>query len=67
MNRPPARIERKGTYQGVPQWGITGSAELTPSRATAEKWARLENAERQRDDADARAELRRRWATNSLD
>ncbi len=39
-----AKVERKGTYQGVPQWGITGSAEITPSRATAEKWARLENA-----------------------
>ncbi len=40
------KVERKGTYQGVPQWGITGQAEITPSRATAEKWARLENANR---------------------
>lgn len=39
-------VERKGTYQGVPQWGITGSSEITPSKATAEKWARLENAAR---------------------
>lgn len=37
------KVEKKGTYQGVPQWGITGSAEITPSRKTAEKWAQLEN------------------------
>lgn len=40
------KVERKGSYQGVPQWGITGAAEITPSKATAEKWARLENAAR---------------------
>jgi hypothetical protein len=28
-------VERRGTYQGVPQYGITGQAEITPSRATA--------------------------------
>lgn len=38
------KVVRKGTYQGVPQWGISTSAEITPSKATAEKWARLENA-----------------------
>lgn len=42
----PVKVERKGEYQGVPQWGITGSAEMTPTKATAEKWARLENAAR---------------------
>lgn len=42
----PIKVERKGTYQGVPQWGITGQAEITPSKATAEKWAQLENANR---------------------
>jgi len=41
------KVERKGSYQGVPQWGITGSSEMTPNRKTAEKWARLENALRQ--------------------
>lgn len=40
------KVERKGSYQGVLQWGITGSSEITPSKATAEKWARLENAAR---------------------
>ena len=40
------KVERKGTYQGVAQWGITGCAEMTHSRKTAEKWARLENAAR---------------------
>lgn len=43
------KVERKGSYQGVPQWGISGSAEQTPSKATAEKWAQAENnAERNR-------------------
>lgn len=40
------KVERKSPYQGVPQWGITGASESTPSKATAEKWARLENASR---------------------
>lgn len=39
-----AKVVRKGSYQGVPQWGISTSAEITPSKQTAEKWARLENA-----------------------
>lgn len=39
------KVERKGTYQGVLQWGITGSSEKTPSRKTAVKWAALANAE----------------------
>jgi hypothetical protein len=42
----PVRVERKASYQGVRQCGTTGSPEITPSKATAEKWARLENAER---------------------
>ena len=67
MNRPTVRVERKGEYQGVPQWGITGSREITPSKATATRWAALENDQRRRDDADARAELRRRLATNTFD
>ena len=37
------KVERRGNYQGVPQYGITGFAEITPSRKTAEKWAQLEN------------------------
>lgn len=37
------KVERKGSYQGVPQWGISGSAEQTPSKATAQKWADAEN------------------------
>ena len=41
------KVERKGTYQGVPQWGITGSPEITPNRKTAEKWARIENTARE--------------------
>jgi hypothetical protein len=39
-----AKVVRKGSYQGVPQWGISTGAEITPSKATAEKWARAENA-----------------------
>ena len=38
------RAVRKGSYQGVPQWGIDTSSEITPSRVTAQKWADLENA-----------------------
>jgi hypothetical protein len=38
------KIERRAPYQGVPQWGITGCAEITPSKATAQKWAALETA-----------------------
>jgi hypothetical protein len=38
-----ATVVRKGTYQGVPQWGISTSAEITPSKKTAEKWAQAEN------------------------
>lgn len=34
----------KAAYHGVPQYGITGQAEITPSRKTAERWAALENA-----------------------
>jgi len=40
------KVVRKGSYQGVPQWGISTSAEMTPSKATARKWAELENAAR---------------------
>ena len=39
-----AKVVRKGNYQGVSQWGISTSSEITPSRATARKWAELENA-----------------------
>ena len=39
-----AKIVRKGFYQGVAQWGISTSSEITPSKATARKWADLENA-----------------------
>ena len=39
-----AKVVRKGSYQGVSQWGISTSAEITPSKATAAKWAELENA-----------------------
>ena len=39
-----AKVVRKGSYQGVPQWGISTGAEITPSKATAEKWASAENA-----------------------
>lgn len=39
-----AKVVRKGSYQGVTQWGISTSAEITPSRKTAQKWADLENA-----------------------
>ena len=39
-----AKVVRKGSYQGVAQWGISTSAEITPSRKTAQKWADLENA-----------------------
>ena len=39
-----AKVVRKGNYQGVSQWGIDTSSEITPSRATARKWADLENA-----------------------
>lgn len=41
MKRPSCRMVSRGSYQGVPQWGITGSAEITPSRATAIRWAAL--------------------------
>ena len=40
-----SKVVRKGSYQGVAQWGINTSAEITPSRATARKWAELENAQ----------------------
>lgn len=43
-----AKVVRKGSYQGVPQWGISTGAEITPSKATAEKWASAENALHQR-------------------
>jgi hypothetical protein len=36
-------VVRKGTYQGVPQWGISTSAEITPSKKTAKKWAQAVN------------------------
>jgi hypothetical protein len=39
-----SKVVRKGNYQGVPQWGISASAEITPNRTTAQKWAELENA-----------------------
>ena len=39
-----AKVVRKGSYQGVSQWGISTSAEITPSKKTARKWAELENA-----------------------
>ena len=39
-----SKVVRKGSYQGVSQWGISTSSEITPSRATARKWADLENA-----------------------
>lgn len=39
-----SKVVRKGTYQGVQQWGINTASEITPSKATAEKWVRLENA-----------------------
>ena len=39
-----SKVVRKGSYQGVSQWGIDTSSEITPSRATARKWAELENA-----------------------
>ena len=38
------KVVRKGSYQGVAQWGISTSSEINPSRATAQKWAELENA-----------------------
>jgi hypothetical protein len=41
-----AKVVRKGCYQGVPQWGISTSAEITPSKTTAKKWATLENTQR---------------------
>lgn len=40
-----AKVVRKGSYQGVSQWGISTSVEITPSRKTAQKWADLENAQ----------------------
>ena len=43
--RAPVTVERRAPYQGVPQWGITGAAEVTPDLATAQKWAALANAE----------------------
>ena len=42
-----SKVVRKGSYQGVTQWGISTSAEITPSRKTARKWAELENARSQ--------------------
>jgi len=39
-----SKVVRKGSYQGVAQWGISTSSEITPSRKTAQKWAELENA-----------------------
>ena len=39
-----AKAVRKGSYQGVAQWGISTSSEINPSKATAQKWADLENA-----------------------
>jgi hypothetical protein len=39
-----SKVVRKGSYQGVSQWGISTSSEITPSRTTAQKWADLENA-----------------------
>ena len=39
-----SKVVRKGSYQGVAQWGISTSSEITPSRKTARKWAELENA-----------------------
>lgn len=45
------QVERKGTYQGVPQWGITGDNEnTTPDRKTAQRWAEAENSARQKQD-----------------
>ena len=41
-----AKVVRKGSYQGVPQWGISTSSEITPSKVIAKKWAALENARR---------------------
>lgn len=38
------KVERRGSYQGTPTYGITGQSEITTSRATAKKWAALENA-----------------------
>ncbi len=40
-----SKVVRKGSYQGVAQWGINTSSEITPSRKTAQKWAELENAQ----------------------
>lgn len=45
-----AKVVRKGSYQGVPQWGISTSSEITPNRAIAQKWADLENAARKQHD-----------------
>ena len=42
-----SKVVRKGSYQGVAQWGISTSSEITPSRKTARKWAELENARTQ--------------------
>jgi hypothetical protein len=42
-----SKVVRKGNYQGVAQWGIDSSSEITPSRKTAQKWADLENARAQ--------------------
>lgn len=38
-----AKVVRKGSYQGVRQWGISTSGEITPSKKVAKKWAALEN------------------------
>lgn len=40
------KVERKSSYQGVPQWGINISPEITPSRSVAQKWAEAEIAAR---------------------
>ena len=42
-----SKVVRKGSSQGVKQWGISTSSEITPSRKTAQKWAELENARSQ--------------------
>ena len=39
-----SKVVRKGSYQGVSQWGISTSSEITPNHKTAQKWADLENA-----------------------
>lgn len=41
-----SEVVRKGSYQGVAQWSINTSSEITPRRKTAQKWAELENAQK---------------------